>query len=536
MLGFGFLLPGELLVWSRALDHALADSYLTKHLYLSFLWELPPWLLPVVWGAALCCLLRGCVELGRGSHACDAMLFGSFPLYMLSMFLFFRLPCGVAVATPCLSLGAAALWFAFHPPGRPAFPVPDDPGRTATALDRLTALFPLLTIQCGAWLMFQEGYLLWLSFRWTPLLALLPLAGILLPKQDEIREYVLASAWALLLCALVFGAGLLFVDGAGMTDFSIVLAYLFLELEVALILRPLLPKVRNRSLVILLASLAATPRIMPPVCRGVIVTMVMYVLYLFLDNRHAIRKKLFSRSHFRNPQIRFLTWEEYAAQALGFGALLAVCLAGPKMVPAILTGIAAVFMAAMLRTKLPGKAVEDPVLLRNFPYAAETAALALTVIVCSPSLEAAMTLGCAYVCASCLMRTIWGIGALIGGFVPERHVPLVFQALSYGALCFLLFLLSCFQAPVSLALGLFCLLSGVIQIGAASSLRRGGKLRFSVGWLLIAIGQVITVMPPHLRLPVPQWSSGAAVCALAACAGLYFFRTFDFRTRNGRAS
>ena len=90
ILVFAVLLPLELLIWGKALDSALAESYLSKRLQLSLFFDLPRkiWLIGGL--LALGGILRAVLELGRKSHRYDFLLFCGFPFYMFSLFLYFK--------------------------------------------------------------------------------------------------------------------------------------------------------------------------------------------------------------------------------------------------------------------------------------------------------------------------------------------------------------------------------------------------------------------------------------------------------------
>ncbi len=535
VLAFALLLPLELLIWGNALDSVLADTYLSRRLQLNLLTDLPGWLIYVSGTAAFCGMVCGLVCRRNGCSRYDALLYGSFPLYMLMLFLHFRLFCAVALGIPLICLGTAGCWFAYRTPGRTPFLPPSDLTRRALWTERLSCLWLLLAVQFCGCLLLQEGYSLWAVSPKQGVFALLPFAGILLPKPGQLRDYVLGSVCALFCIGTVYGVGqLLIQDILQQLDFSVAMTWLFWELECALLLRPLLPKVRNSSLLILGLSTCSTPWIMPQVCSPWFIVLSMYVIYLFLDNCRAIRKKIFSRSHFRRPGVHFLSWEEYAAQAWGAGAFLTCLLVRPHETKTVLAGIGAVLIAALLRTRQLSRASEPHVILRNFPYLPETAALILSVLFLASSRASVMSVFSAYACAACLILMIWNAGALIGKFMPERPLALAFQALGYGGLGFLLLLLFFFRAPTSLLLGLFLLLTGMIRIGAASFQHHTGCLQLTLGWGLAALGQLISVTSPEFRLYPPEWNPAAPVCAVMACAALYFFRTFDFRNRKER--
>ena len=294
ILFFSVLLPAELLIWGQALDTALADSYLTKRLRLSLFFDLPRgvWLAAAV--LALAAILCAAVELGRQSHRRDILLFCGFPVYMFSLFVFFGLPCAAAIGTGLIILAAWAVWFAYPKEDRPPFPLPDDRTVTATPVQRLTTVFFLLGLLTAGILIVQEGYQLWLAFQWTQLLVIVPLAGFILPTPGQLREYLTGGLHALAFTALIYGIGQLFPDNTLRSDWSIASTYIFLELLVSQMIRPVLPEVRNNSLIILGLRSAVTCWIMLPVCSFWIITLTMYILYLVIDNRKAILKKCFS--------------------------------------------------------------------------------------------------------------------------------------------------------------------------------------------------------------------------------------------------
>ena len=351
---FAVLLPGELLWWGSSLDGILADSYLAKRMQLNPVMDLPKELFLITGVIALGCMMRAIVELSRKSHAADPLLFGGFPLYMLSLLLFFRQPCALVLEIPLIVLGTAAVWHAYRPEGRPAFQLPRDRKGRASLKWRLRALFLLGGLLFGAWLLFQEGVQLWLfASPWTRILIFLPLLGILLPTPGQIRDYVGDSVYALILCGIVCGVSVLLIsDSLVLADYELSVTYIFLMLELALTARPVLPKFRNNSLLILAGCLAVTRWIVPAFCNPVIISCTVYILYLFIDNRRTVCAALL-RLVRRIPPPRFAVRREFAALSWGAAALLSVYLAGPEYSMQILSGIAAVFAASLLRIRSP---------------------------------------------------------------------------------------------------------------------------------------------------------------------------------------
>lgn len=546
ILFFSVLLPAELLIWGQALDTALADTYLTKRVRLSLFFDLPRgvWLAAAI--LALAAILRTAVELGRKSHRCDLLLFCGFPFYMFSLFVFLDLPCSAVIGTGLIILAAWAVWFAYPKEDRPPFPLPDDRTVTATPVQRLTTVFFLLGILTAGILIFQEGYQLWLAFQWTPLLVIVPLAGFVLPTPGQLREYLTGGLYALVFAALLYGIGQLFPDSTLRSDWAIASTYIFLELLVSQMIRPILPKVRNNSLIILGLSSAATYWIMPPICSFWIITLSMYVLYLVIDNRKAILKKMFYRSRLGRTEVHLLSWEEYAAQAWGFGGLLAAWLAGPQLLPQILIGLGAVLLAGLIRSRLIHDTSSEHLILESFPYALEISALLLSVMFFCSCLDSSCAVGGAaldmsmillsiYAAASCVMQMIWNIGGLIGRYTADRPALQMFHIFCQFGMGFLLIMLFFIQAPASVLLGCFCILTGIVRIaGSSFQKRQDKKTGLTAAWVLIVIGQFVFVSSAETILPEPEWSLGVPVCALVSCAALYVYRLFDFSNRNRR--
>ena len=533
-LFYTIILPGGLLIWGRAVDEVLRDTYLAKRIQMCLWSDLPPVCFLLLGIPALAAILRASVELGRGSHRCDTLLCAGFPFYMLCLFFFLRMSCSVVFGLPLICLGSAAVWTVCRRKDRP----PLTPScEKVSPVRRFGVLIQLLAIFCAAGLLFQEGYLLWVLFPGTLAMALIPLLGSLLPKNEQLREYVSSSLHALILCGIIYLAGQFYGESLALTDFGILSAYLFLELQTALLIRALVPPRRNFSLVILGLGALASWLIVLPLCSPWIVALSMYILYLLIDNRKAIRKKLFSRAHFRRAEVHVLSWEEYAGQAWGFGALLAAYLAGPDRLFQVLAGLGAVLAGALLHSWLESDQDSDHAVLRNFPYAAEVSLLLIAGIAVCGTRGERMILLSAFAAASCLMRMIWSVGGLIGRRGPEHPYLLEFRIISNAGICFLQTVLFFVQAPASVLLGSFLSLRGISRIWeCAFHGKRGPRVGSSSGWVLTGIGLFVFVLPSAARLPMPEWSSQAAVCALMACAAFYVWRLFDFYIRRRRIS
>lgn len=533
---FTILLPGELLIWGRALDSLLKGSYLSRKILLNPLFDYPR-----NWGLligipALFAIGFTVLKLGYRSHNRDSLLYCGFPCWMLALFLYFKLPCSIAICLPLIILAAAAVWFAYRPEGRPDFLLPADNSVSVTWQQRVGAFFQISGILLASLLIFQEGFQFWLAFPELVLLPLLPLAGILLPKPGLLREYIASSVYALVFCTVIYGTGQLLDTSTLTGDFGIIAAYIYLELVCSLGIRTVLPKIRNRSLLILGLSSLVTRWIMPPVCSPWIVTLSMYILYLLIDNRAAIWRKLVSRTRIRHSAVHIFSWEEYAAQGWCLSALLAAYLAGPERILPLTFGLVLVLAGGLLRSKLLHDPNSDHIILRNFPYTPEIAALLISVMFFSSSCQYVMTMLGVYAAASCLMQVIWNSGSLIGGYSDARPSQLGFRIFCYTGICFLMVLLFFFQTRPSILLGFFCILTGLVRIGDASFEKNGRHLGVNTGWVLIVLGQFIFVSPVKAPLPKPEWSSSAAIYALLACTAFYIQRLIDFINSKRRLS
>jgi hypothetical protein len=546
MLFFSALLPLELLIWGQALDTELGKNYLSRRLQLSLFCDLPQEYYLIGAVLALIAILLAGLELGKGSHRRDILLFCGFPFYMFSLFLLFRCPCAAAIGTGLIVLAAWAVWFAYPAEDRPPFPLPNDWTVRADGVHRLTAGIFLLGLLFAGMLIFQEGYLLWLTFQWTPLLVIVPLAGLFLPTAGQLREYLTGGVYALALAGLIYAIGQLFPDISDRTVWGIASTYIFLELLVSQMIRPMLPKVKNNSLIILVLSSLMTVWIMPPICSPWIISLSTYLLYLVIDNRMAIRKKLLFTARLRQTKVHFLAQEECAALVWAAGGLLGSWLAGPKLIPQILIVLGVVLLAGLVRTHLLSDMHSEHLIPERFTYTLEISVLLLTVLfLCSwPNSSCAtettsrgmvMIQLSIYAAVTSVMQVIWNIGGLIGHYTSERPSLQLFHILCQSGIGVLLILLFFIQAPAAVLLGCFCILTGIVKLAENSFLKKQNRNReLTADWVLIVIGQFVFVSSAETVLPTPRWSIGAPICAILFCTALYVYLIFDFRNRTQR--
>ena len=531
---FTILLPGELVGWGKLLDEELSNSYYARRLLLNPLFECPRPLLLLIAATALISIIFSLIARQKQYKPAEILLYYSIPLYTAVLFILFRLPLAFVIGTPLVCFASIAIWFLRKKRTPHTFLIKPEPVR-ATWKDRIKTLMLLLPVNVAACIFFQEGYDRWFLLGWTNIFIFFPFAGCLLPRKDQLREYGGGSVVALILCALIHGFLTIILPTQTM-EISINLAFLYFELECALLFRMFLPNRKNMSLLILALGMIFSYYVLPAVCFSWVIALSLYILFQFIENRHFIRKKLFSRKHIPHVNIHIISADEFAAQAWGFGALAAAWLAGPERIFQLIALILAVLAGSLIRSKILSDSMKEHNFLRYFPFMPEITMLLLTVITVGKNREDSMTLLAICSCAACLMAFVWYSGTLIGRFGKLRPAASAFIALS--TLGTFLFLLSLFfrQIPVTLMLGIFCMLAGVIRLGAASFYRQQpGHLKVTIGVILCLIGQILAAAPPDFRLPRPVWSKNILICFAVAIFAYYLFRIFDFRKRKNKS-
>ncbi len=512
---FIFILPLELLTWAAALDHILEGTFLSRRVLMNPLFELSPIWIRILAGGGILAMLNGFRMIIRGRQdACDIQLYSGFVIFCTSLFLWFKQPYGIGFILPVVILGMFAIYSSFRNSGNPSILFAHTSAGT-TWKDRISTCFLLFPLITAALLLFQEGFLHWLAFPHSRYFLLLPFAGCLIPDRKKLKNFITSSYGALILLLIVFSITNLLVDGSMLTDISIISAFIFLELEAAFLLHGLLPFRRNFSILILLLTIPATLYLMPPICDYKFVTLSVFLIYVFAENMGLIRKKILSRSESASGNIRFISKEEYAGQAWGFAAVLVAFLAGPLSFFPVMITIAAVMVTALFRRRLGISGVWPEML----------AMCAAAIAVGAPGCRTTLLLA-AFACAAPLMKSIWQTGAMINQYGEERPLQKSYLALTNAGLFFILLMMYLYHAHDMLLIGLYFILTGIIQLGEYAYERKHHHMKLLGGWLQIILGQIITIIP-GTALPTPEWSINAFYGGLFAFFALYFFHTFD---------
>lgn len=535
-LCFAVLLPCEMLIWAYALDRSLANSYLARRVSLSIFMEIPQLLLLGLAILTLVCILRACLSLGKGSHAKDGTLYAGFVTLTGVLFLYFRLPCSFALIVPLLITACTAAWYSSPSSTlREDFLLPKDMYRTASLAERLRAFHQLLAIQCASCLLFQGGYQLWFVFPWTSFIGFIPFAGLVLRTSGKLRQYINSSFGALVLCALLYGSSQFFLDDIPLSELSIFFAVLFVVLQFMLLLKQWIGNsLQNLSILLMLPAAGLSYMILIPICSFLIVPFCAYIFYILIDNAPSIRRFLFSFAHKRTRRWNILSDDEYKAAAWGCGAVLTAFLLGPDKLKVILICTGVLLAGSLLRARFLSNRQEDHIILKNFPYIVEVILLGTALLILCPARKDLVISLCAFSCGAALMQWIWHTGRIIRNKSNEQEGPLVmiYLAASWGVLSIIMILLFFWQLPACLYFGIYLILAGLIRVGESACSARDEDRRSTAGWVLVILGQFMTVTSPEIVLPVPEWYDAASLCGFLAFASLYVFRLLDSRNRN----
>ena len=531
-LCFALLLPCEMLIWGRALDESLAGTYLAQRISLNILLEIPrPLLIPAGIGV-LYGIFRGSASLQKKSHAEDGVLYSCVISWIALLFLYFRLPCSFAVILPLVCIAATGAWYVSDSyPLRKRFLLSRDRSRKATVPEYFRAFLLLLGLQCSGCILFQSGYSFWFSFPLSGGIAFLPFLGLLQRTPGKLRNYIHSVFEALILCTILFAGSHFILEESMMQDLGIFLSTLFVVIQCMLFLRQWFNGIRNLSIVLLIPAWGISFLILPGICSVFLVPLTAFLLYLLIDNAGRIRKTLLRRIRHRKPLHRkfLLTEDKYKAAAWGASAVLTSYLLGPGKFKEILICIGVLLASALLRAKFLHNRQEDHLILRNFPHIAEVIFLGITLLLLSRTKPELLQALCAFACGSTLLQSIWHTGEFLGQFHSSRGVvSRYFLSAACTLLSLLMILLFYGKLPAGLYLGIYLILSGVIRVWDSSFHAKEEERRETAGWVLVVLGQFISVTSPSILLPAPEWYGKVVYCGLfAAVAALYTFYILD---------
>ena len=531
-LCFALLLPCEMLIWGKALDESLAHTYLAQRLSLNILMDIPGFLLIAAGLGVLYCIFRGSASLQKESHAEDGMLYGSVITGVALLFLYFRLPCSFALILPLMCIGAAGAWYAAETRSlRKSFLLAKDMERKATLPEYFRAFHLLFGIQCAGCILFQSGYSFWFSYPLSPIFAFIPFIGLIQRTPGQLRNYIHSAFGSLLLCAGLSVACHMILEDAMMQDLGIFLAALFVILQCMLFIRQWFRRIRNLSILLLIPATLLSLLILPGICSVYLIPLTAFLLYLLLDNAGRIRKKLFSFVRRKIAGRLIFTRKRYKAVSWGAAVILTAYLLGENKYREILICIGVLLAGALFRAGVLRNRQEDHIILRNFPHITEVIFLGIALLVLSRTKAELLQALCAFACGASLLQSIWYTGEFLGKSGSCRGViSRCFPAVSSTLLSLLMILLFHWQLPAGLYLGIFLILSGILRVRNSSFHIREEERRETAGWVLVILGQFISVTSPEITLSHPEWYGKIWYCALfAVAAALYTFHILDAR-------
>lgn len=529
-LCFALLLPCEMLIWGRALDQSLEHTYLAQSVSLNILMEIPGGVLLLLMGIILCCILKATWSLNRNSHEEDGLLYGSIISLTGLLFLYFKLPCSFAFLIPLMCLGCCAAWYSSSVyPLRKSFLLPGNTARKATFAEYARAFHLLLGIQCGGCIIFQSGYSFCFSYPETTVFVLLPFLGLIQYSPGKLRGYVNACFGAMILCAGVYGIAGYFLYDLMQSDLGIYFTVLFVVLECILILRQWCGQVRNLSILLLIPATGLASLFMPQICSSLLIPLSAFILYLLVDNTERIRHYIFSFAHKRNHHAsRQNCGKLCKALAWSAGVILSSYLLGEAYFREVLICTGVLLAGALLHIRFLSDRHEEHLILRNFPYITEIIFLCIALLILSDSRAEFMGFLCAFACGLSLAQSLRHTGEFLGWISSDRGIlSRICLAAGWTILTFLMLLLFFRQLPACFYLGIFLILLGVLLVLESACHKEKTERRLTAGWVLVVLGQFISVTSPEIMLPVPEFYAAAfypGLYALLAAFCIFYFQ------------
>ena len=526
----GSFIPLLLLLWTfLASGDLVNDTYFSKRLLANSLFYLPP--IAVSWLSVIATFLivTGIWKKERS----EWMRFASYAglvLLMTILFLHLQIPFGIGVTLPLLILGLTALYTANRKdPRKKLFP-----GRKifASFSQRFASGILLGMIVFTSLFLFQEGTDYLLLRKDGIFLLLLPLAGCLLYSEKRLRDYLVSTVATFVFSALIFCFIVAFADTMWIMDIAIIFLFIFLEYTLLLFLRGLLPEFKNLSLIFLVILLLANGKILPELMETNIVTLSVFILYIFGDNFERIMKKIHRKL---DPETHLLArppGEAFAAQAWITGSFVLICFTGEKgvffffllAVLLFLTGTSRIFLTEKYGRETKENKYENwKKTVLFLPLLPECIVILLFAFVLyftgmKTFLPAVIAAGCCGVC-------IWTLGVVITG-KDTRKLPFqasLYHASASGGIFLFMLLLFLYRVNSSFAASTGLILTGSALLGEGAYIRKNripGKgffLRKYMAYIPIALGLAIVAFPGR-KLPSPHWELSAI-----SCGALTFF-------------
>lgn len=528
----GFLLPLFLFVWSFFAGGSLfGESFFAKRILGNFLFTLPDTVFYRSGIFAFILIITGTWAKER-SEKMRFALYAGFILLMTTIFLQYSVPFGVGAALPVLVLGCIALYTSHKKnPRKKLFP---NKRSLASLPERASALLFLAMIVIAAMFVFQEGAEYLLLSKWGACLLFLPLAGCLLPSGKRVRDHLFAAFTGFIFLSAVFCFFTAFLEAIWFMDLSIIFIFIFWEYQMLLLLRGILPEIKNLSLIFLAVLFFVNGKILPEVCDVNIVTLSIFILYIVGDNWERMIKKIRRRLDPEKNLLAKPPKEGFAVQAWCIGAFTLISLTGKKGVLPFFFLSILLFLTAILKELLLFRKEQKPVGEQKMPEWKK----AREYLPLLP--ECGVILGFSFVqvflwekgflasviCAGCLALCVWNLGIVITGR-DARKLPVhasLYHAASCGGIFLFMLLLFFYGVSSSVAASLGLLLCGIALLGEGAYVRiahgeenRGFLLRKWIARITLAAGFAVIVLPSE-----PLRTSFGELSAVA-CGALAFF-------------
>ena len=524
----GTLIPSLLLLWTiLASGDLFNDTYFSKRLLANSLFYLPPPYVSWFSFSATFLIVMGIWKKEKSQWMRFAAYAG-IVLLMTVIFLHLQIPSGIGVTLPLLILGSIALYTSNRPdPRKKLFP-----GRMIFApFSRRFASFILLGMIVFATLfLYQEGTDYLLLRKDGFFMLLIPLAGCLLYSEKRLRDYLISTGAGFVLLAFLFCFTVAFADTLWIMDIAIIYLFIFLEYQILLLLRGFLPEIKNLSLIFLVLLLLANGKILPQIVDVNIVTLSVFVLYIFGDNFERCVKKIRRKLEPEKHLLERPSGELFAIQAWSISSFVLICFTGRSGISPFLFLTILLFLTGILKYLFLEKYRSCPetdhyekwrkanLFLPLLPESAVILVFAFVLYFLGADtfLPAVIAAGN---CGAC----IWNLGIVITG-KDTRQLPFqasLYHASASGGIFLFMLLLFLYRVNSSFAASTGLILTGCTILGEGAYIRmnrrpgNGFFLRKWEAYICIALGLAFAAFPGGV-LNAPHWELPAVSCGALA--------------------
>ena len=539
------LVPSLLLLWTvLASGDPLELSYFSRRILSSRLFLLPETLFRAGVFCAVFCTVYSIVAGALAKERSEKMRFAAYAgtvLLMILIFLRLKIPFGIGVTVPLLLLGSVSLYTSGRKdPRKKLFP-----GKRALAglSQRFAAGIFLGLIVFISLFLFQEGTDYVLLRKGGVCLLLLPMAGCLLPSGKSLRDYLVSTGTGFVFLGAVFAFIAAFADTLWIMDIAIVFTFLFLEYQALLLLRGILPELRNLSLIFLVLLLFVNGKILPGVCDTNIVTLSVFVLYILGDNAERMLKILRRRLDPERDKLFKPLRKDLALQGWCLSSFVLVCLGGAGSVLPLLFLMTLLFCTGILKLLLKkesgfGRALAS--LEEDLPLLPEKCLIVLFAVL--QVLLGEKNFLASVIAAGCCFSCIRNLGFVITGSGTGKrsvHASLYHAAASGGIFLFML-LLFFYGVSSSVAASMGLLLESCALLGEGAYLRsacggnQGRLLRIWVSGVIASLGFAVAALP-SVPLPMPSWELSAVACGALAFFALNVYAILEDKLKKKEA-